>query len=76
MNKIIKGFVLDTEICDPAAVNDPERFDGYKTYDKLSDFIELTKQFYINRALRECLDICDDNQDTIIAQQIKARFKI
>lgn len=51
MNKTIKQYAIETKICDPKALNDPEGYDGYDYYDRLSKFIELTKKYYVEREL-------------------------
>jgi len=53
MNKTIKKFAIETNICPPEALNDPEGFDGYQYYDKLSKFVELTKAYYVDRELKK-----------------------
>ena len=64
MNNTIKEFAIMSGICEAKALDDPETFDGYKYYDKLTVFIEQVKKYYMDRAtkecLEECLNICDD----------------
>jgi len=53
MNKIIKKYAIETKICPPEALTDPEGFDGYQYYDKLSKFVELTKAYYVEREMKK-----------------------
>lgn len=64
MNRTIKQFAIDTKICDAPALEDPEGYDGYQYYDNLTRFVEQTKQYYTNRAVRECIEICERLNDT------------
>lgn len=56
MNRTIKQFAIDCGVAPAPILNDPET-DGYRTYDNLTQFIEQTKQYYMNRAARQCLDL-------------------
>lgn len=49
MNKIIKQYAIETGLCPAEALNDPEGYDGYQYYDKLTKFVELTKKYYVER---------------------------
>ncbi len=49
MNKDIKQYAINTGICPPEALDDPEGYDGYQFYDKLTKFVELTKTYYLER---------------------------
>ena len=64
MNNKIKEFAIMSGICEVKALDDPETFDSYQYYDKLTVFIEQVKKYYMDRATKECLDeclnICDD----------------
>jgi hypothetical protein len=64
MNRIIKKFAIDNNICAAEALDDPEGYDGYQYYDSLTKFIEQTKQYYTNRAVLECIDICEKLNST------------
>lgn len=57
MNRTIKDFAIQCNVAPAAALDDPET-DGYQTYDNLTRFIEQTKQYYTNRAVQQCLDLC------------------
>lgn len=51
MNKQIKQYAIETGLCPPEALDDPEGYDGYEYYDKLNKFIEFTKNYYVKREL-------------------------
>ena len=81
MNRTIKQFAIETKICSASALEDPEGYDGYAYYDNLTHFVEQTKQYYMNRAARECLEICeklDQTQGTAggVAAAIKQHFGV
>lgn len=61
MNRTIKQFALDCHVATPGQLNDPET-DAYRTYDNLTQFIEQTKQYYMNRAVRQCLDLVEQSE--------------
>ncbi len=64
MNRTIKQFAIENEICPAAALEDPEGYDGYVYYDNLTHFVEQTKQYYMNRAAKECIEICEKLNQT------------
>ena len=63
MNKDIKDFAVEIGLIPRAALEDPEGYDGYMTYDKLNRFISFAKEVYTNRAVDKCLNICEDFQE-------------
>ena len=76
MNRTIKQFAIDCGVAPAPILNDPET-DGYRTYDNLTQFIEQTKQYYMNRAARQCLDLCHDAQSGAeAAERISQHFGI
>jgi hypothetical protein len=60
MNKTIKKYAIQTKICPPEALNDPEGYDGYQYYDKLSIFIEMTKTYYVEREKKRAAEEAKD----------------
>jgi hypothetical protein len=77
MNRTIKQFAIENKICHPAALEDPEGSDGYVYYDSLTRFVEQTKQYYTNRAVQQCLDLCANaNTGAEAAQLIQQQFGI
>ena len=56
MNKYIKKYAIDTGLCPPEALNDPEGYDGYEFYDKLTKFVDLTKKYYVEREIAKYID--------------------
>jgi predicted DNA-binding protein len=76
MNRTIKQFAIDCQVASAEQLNDPET-DGYRTYDGLTQFVEQTKQYYMNRAVQQCLDICDSSGLAVdAAQRIREQFGI
>ena len=56
MNPTIKKFAIETKICAPEALDDPEGYDGYDYYDRLSKFVELTKKYYVDREMSKTVN--------------------
>lgn len=76
MNRTIKDFAIQCGVAPAQALNDPET-DGYRTYDNLTQFIEQTKQYYMNRAAQQCLDLCAQaTSGDQAAQFIREQFGI
>ena len=50
MNETIKNFAIKYGIVVDRALNDPEGYDGYRTYDRMNLFVGATKEYYLNRA--------------------------
>lgn len=76
MNRTIKQFAIDCGVAPAQTLNDPET-DAYRTYDNLTEFVEQTKQYYMNRAAKQCLDLCQGASDgDQVAQRIRAHFGI
>jgi hypothetical protein len=63
MNKDIKDFAVEIGLIPRAALEDPEGYDGYMTYDKLNRLISFAKEVYTKRAVDKCLTVCDDIQE-------------
>jgi hypothetical protein len=77
MNPTVKSAAIISGIVDPDAVNDPEGYDGYETYDKVQHFVDIIKEYYIERTARECLDIAKNWSDCdALDRRIKNHFEI
>ena len=50
MNESIKNYAIKYGIVSSQALNDPEGYDSYRTYDRMNLFIGATKEYYLNRA--------------------------
>jgi len=50
MNEAIKNLAIKYGIVVDRALNDPEGYDSYRTYDRMNLFISATKEYYLNRA--------------------------
>ena len=50
MNETSKNFAIKYGIVVDRALNDPEGYDSYRTYDRMNLFISATKEYYLNRA--------------------------
>jgi len=82
MNKDIKDFAVEIGLIPRVALEDPEGYDGYMTYDKLNRFISFAKEVYTNRAVDKFLNICEDFQEIeefantagVIKQEILEEF--
>ena len=74
MNQDIKEFAVEIGLVPRAALEDPEGYDGYMTYDKLNRFISFAKGVYTQRAVDACLNVCDDIQE--IAEYSHTAFVI
>lgn len=70
MNKTIKQYAIQTKICPPEALDDPEGYDGYEFYDKLTKFVELTKSYYVNRELAKT---CKNDIESFLRQSTVSR---
>jgi hypothetical protein len=49
MNESIKNYAIKYGIVSSQALNDPEGYDSYRTYDRMNLFISATKEYYLNR---------------------------
>jgi len=70
VNRTIKQFAIDCQVVPPAALEDPEGHDAYRTYDNLTQFVERTKQYYMNRAARQCLALVEQSENGNDAQEL------
>lgn len=64
MNNTIKQFAIKTGLCSAEALDDPEGYDGYAFYDKLTCFVELTKKYYLDREMAKTV-----NWDTTLPEK-------
>jgi phosphoglycerate-specific signal transduction histidine kinase len=49
MNEAIKNLAIKYGIVVDRALNDPEGYDSYRTYDRMNLFISATKEYYLSR---------------------------
>lgn len=76
MNRTIRDFAVGCEVAPAQLLDDPET-DAYRTYDRLTRFVEQTKQYYMNRAAQQCLEICSNSESGAqAADRIREQFGI